>query len=387
MLHSVTAQCGRSGVRNAVIISASGTPSSAASSRPRARPGCTPDRAGQPGHRTPGQQDQRRAHPHRRQAGEIALISQSGAMCSVVLDWALTNDVGFSSVISLGGTVDIDYGETLEYLIHDARTRYILLHVDHIRNARQFMSALRSAARVKPIILLKAGRHGRSDNNAADADNTSLADVVFDAAMRRGVVRVQNIDQLFFAAKALSCGFRPREDSLAIVSNGSGPADLAADRAKDLGTGARQAGLADGRHARAPRRSRAALHNPLDLGGDASARLYRDAILALAEDAAVSNVLVILSPHALVDPVEVAQDIIDLAAQVRLQLCCCWMGGPGSPRRAAARPGRAAGVQFARGGDRAVPQHLALPPQPDPAACRPPAAAAPPRIAARVRAC
>lgn len=198
-------------------------------------------------------------------------------MCSVVLDWALTNDVGFSSVISLGGTVDIDYGETLEYLIHDARTRYILLYVDHIRNARRFMSTLRSASRVKPIILLKAGRHGRSDNDAPEVDNTSLLDVVFDAAMRHaGVVRVQNIDQLFFAAKALSCGFRPREDSLAIVSNGSGPADLAADRAKDLGTELVSLGSPTVATPRAHRRSAERhSHNPLDLGGDASAALPR----------------------------------------------------------------------------------------------------------------
>ncbi|MDA0235273.1 MAG: GNAT family N-acetyltransferase [Proteobacteria bacterium] len=324
MLHSVTAQCGRSGVRNAVIISASGNAlerrivETARETRLRLiGPGSL-------GIARPGSGINAALTRIAVKPGEIALISQSGAMCSVVLDWALTNDVGFSSVISLGGTVDIDYGETLEYLIHDTQTRYILLHVDHIRNARQFMSALRSAARVKPIILLKAGRHGRSDNNAADADNAGLADVVFDAAMRRaGVVRVQNIDQLFFAAKALSCGFRPREDSLAIVSNGSG----AADRAKDLGTGL--VGLGSPTVATLERlggRERHS-HNPLDLGGDASAQLYRDAILALSEDAAVSNVLVILSPHALVDPVEVAQDIIDLAAQVRLQLCCCWMGG------------------------------------------------------------
>ncbi|MGD9871766.1 MAG: GNAT family N-acetyltransferase [Thauera sp.] len=328
MLHNVTAQCGRAGVRNAVIVSNTGHTlerriiETARETRLRLiGPGSL-------GIARPGSGLNAALTRIAVKPGEIALVSQSGAMCSVVLDWAQTNDVGFSSVISLGGTVDIDFGETLEYLIHDVQTRYILLYVDHVRNARHFMSALRSAARVKPIILLKAGRHGRDDNNAPDADDTSLADVVFDAAMRRaGVVRVQNIDQLFFATKALSCGFRPREDSLAIVSNGSGPADLAADRAKDLGTGLVSLGSATvatlERLGGRERRS----HNPLDLGGEASAKLYRDAILALAEDPAVSNLLVILSPHALVDPVEVAQDIIDLAAQVRLKLCCCWMGG------------------------------------------------------------
>ncbi|HRP24924.1 MAG TPA: GNAT family N-acetyltransferase [Thauera sp.] len=328
VLHNVTAQCGRSGVRNAVIVSATGRTlerriiETARETRLRL---LGPGSLGiaRPGSGLIAALTRIAVKP-----GEIALVSQSGAMCSVVLDWAQTNNVGFSSVISLGGTVDIDFGETLEYLIHDPQTRYILLYVDHIRDARHFMSALRSAARVKPIILLKAGRHGRSDNNAPAADSAGLADRVFDAAMRRaGVVRVQNIDQLFFATKALSCGFRPRQDSLAIVSNGSGPADLAADRAKDLGTALVSLGSPTVATLERLGGRERGCHNPLDLGGDASPQLFRDAILALAEDAAVSNVLVILSPHALVEPVEVAQEIIDLAAQVRLKLCCCWMGG------------------------------------------------------------
>jgi len=91
--------------------------------------------------------------------GNLALVSQSGAMCSAVLDWAKANQVGFSSVISLGMTADVDFGEILDYLIYNSRTHYILMYVEGIRHARRFMSALRSAARIKPIILLKAGRH------------------------------------------------------------------------------------------------------------------------------------------------------------------------------------------------------------------------------------
>lgn len=328
VLHSVTAQCGRSGVRNALIVSATGHTLERRIIETARETGLRLLGPGSIGIARPGSGLNAALTRIGVKPGEIALVSQSGAMCSVVLDWALTNGVGFSSVISLGGTVDIDFGETLEYLTHDLQTRYILLYVDHVRNARHFMSALRSAARVKPIILLKAGRHGQDDGGAPAAASAALADVVFEAAMRRaGVVRVQNVDQLFFATKALSCGFRPREDNLAIVSNGSGPADLAADRAKDLGTALVALGsptiAALERLGGRERRT----HNPLDLGGDASPQLYRDAILALAEDGAVSNLLVILSPHALVDPVEVAQEIIDLAAQVRLKLCCCWMGG------------------------------------------------------------
>lgn len=324
MLHNIVAQCGRSGVRNAVIVGAAGHVLERRIVDTARETGLRLLGPGSLGIARPGSGLNAALTRIAVKPGEIALVSQSGAMCSVVLDWALTNDVGFSSVISLGGTVDIDFGETLEYLIHDSRTRYILLYVDRVHDARHFMSALRSAARVKPIILLKAGRHG----DGADGTRTVSADLVFDAAMRRaGVVRVQNIDQLFFATKALSCGFQPRTDSLAIVSNGSGPADLAADRAKDLGT--ELVGLGSPTIAALERlggRERRC-HNPLDLGGDAGPLLYRDAILALADDPAVSNLLVILSPHALVEPVDVAQEIIELAARLRLKLCCCWMGG------------------------------------------------------------
>ncbi len=328
MLHNVTAQCGRSGVRNAIIVGATGRTLERRIIETARESGLRLLGPGSLGIARPGSGLNAALTRIAVKPGEIALVSQSGALCSVVLDWASTQGVGFSSVISLGGTVDIDFGETLEYLTHDPQTRYILLYVDHIRNARHFMSALRSAARIKPIIVLKAGRHGADENDTTAAAHGGLADVVFDAAMRRaGVVRVNNLDQLFFATKALSCGFRPREDSLAIVSNGSGPADLAADRAKDLGTTLVNLGsptiAALERLGGRERRS----HNPLDLGGDASPQRYRDAILALAEDAAVTNLLVILSPHALVEPVEVAQEIIDLSAQLRLKLCCCWMGG------------------------------------------------------------
>ena len=254
------------------------------------------------------------------QRGDIALISQSGAMCSVVLDWAAANGVGFSTVVSLGATLDIDFGETLDYLIHDPQTRHILLYVDHVGNARQLMSALRSAARVKPIILLKAGRHAPGGDGTADA--------VFDAAMRRaGVVRVQHIEQLFFAAKALSAGFRPRPQPLAIVTNGGGPGMMAVDRAGDLGTPLAE--LSADTRSRLDRLCGRRLrgHNPLDLGGDASAQRYHDALLALADDPAVGNLLLILSPHAMTDPLEIARRVIELAPQLSTTLCCCWMGG------------------------------------------------------------
>ncbi len=322
LLPKLISQCGQQGVRNVAIISAT-----SATIEQRIAEAAREARVrvlgpGTLGIARPAAHINAVLSPVSISAGDIALVSQSGAMCSAILDWAQTNAVGFSTVISLGGTLDIDFGETLDYLIHDAHTRTILLYVDRVNNARQFLSALRSAARVKPIILLKAGRH----REGSRPDDSS--DQVFDAAMRRaGVVRVQNIDQLFFATKALASGFRPRDHRLTIISNGRAPAELAADRAWDLGielvalgspTIASLQGLGGREHQR---------HNPLDLGGEAEPQRWRDVILSLADDGAVSTVLVILSPHALVAPIEVAQEVIDLSAQIRLKLYCCWMGG------------------------------------------------------------
>src|SRR5574343_26814 len=117
--------------------------------------------------------------------GNLALVSQSGAMCSAVLDWAKSNQVGFSSVISIGMTADVDFGEILDYLIYDSRTHYILMYVEGIRNSRRFMSALRSAARIKPIILLKAGRHeAGAMATATHSGMAAVSDTVFEAAGR-----------------------------------------------------------------------------------------------------------------------------------------------------------------------------------------------------------
>jgi len=257
------------------------------------------------------------------QAGDLALVSQSGAMCTAFLDGAATRGVGFSSVISLGGSSDVVLGEILDYLIYDDRTRHILLYVEQIRNARRFMSALRSAARVKPIILLKAGRH-----DFEPANLTSVADAVFDAAVRRaGAVRVQNIDQLFHAAKALSSGFRPRGRRLAIVTNGGAPGTMAADRAGDLGIPlARLTGeTTDKLNHFLPRNwSHGGL---IDLGGNATPDCYRDAVLAVAQDPNVHSTLVMLAPHGATEPVDVARAILAVSAQVSLSICCCWMGG------------------------------------------------------------
>ncbi len=260
--------------------------------------------------------------------GNIAFVSQSGALCTAILDWAQNNDVGFSSVVSMGSSTDVDFGEILDYLVSDYETQSILLYIEGIRNARAFMSALRSAARIKPIILVKVGRHA-SGSKAAMSHTASLvgSDDVFDAAVKRaGVVRVQSVSQLFTAAKALSCGFHPTGNRLAIVTNGGGPGVMAADRASDLGLNI--AALSEGtiNYLNAHLPSNWSHSNPVDIIGDALSDRYHHAVKACLEDVNVDGVLVILTPQAMTKPLESALEVIQLSEKSRKPLLACWMG-------------------------------------------------------------
>ena len=260
--------------------------------------------------------------------GNLALISQSGALCTAILDWAHPNDVGFSSIISMGATADVDFGEILDYLVSDQQTESILLYIEGIHQARSFMSALRAAARIKPVILVKVGRH-EAGKKAAFSHTGALvgSDDVFDAALRRaGVVRVNTIVQLFSAAKALSTRFRPTGNRLAIVTNGGGPGVMASDRAADLGVA--MASLADDTIQQLngvlpPTWSHG---NPVDIIGDATAERYRDALTICMQDPGVDGILTILTPQAMTRPLEAAQAVIDVAGKFNKPLIACWMG-------------------------------------------------------------
>ena len=260
--------------------------------------------------------------------GNLALVSQSGAMCSAVLDWAKSNRLGFSSVISLGSTADVDFGEILDYLVYDNRTHYILLYIEGIRNARRFMCALRSAARIKPILLLKAGRHAAG--SAAVRVHSGMvagSDSVFDAAVRRaGVVRVKNVGQLFYASKALASKFRPQGKRLAIVTNGGGPGAMAADRAGDMGIPLATLSAETMKALNAVLPPTWSQSNPIDIVGDATPERYSNAILAVAQDDGVDGILVMLSPQAMTEPLEVARSVIKVSEQTAKPILACWMG-------------------------------------------------------------
>ena len=169
--------------------------------------------------------------------GSLGLVAQSGAVCTAMLDWARPNGIGFSSVVSLGGSTDVDFGEIIDYLIGDPATEHILLYIEGVRSARRFVSALRAAARVKPVIVQKVGRHPAGSRAAVSHTGAIVGlDDVFDAVVKRaGVVRVKTIGQMVAAAQALAAHVRPRGDRLAVVTNGGGPGVMAADRAADLG--------------------------------------------------------------------------------------------------------------------------------------------------------
>jgi acetyltransferase len=261
--------------------------------------------------------------------GNLAFVSQSGALCTAILDWAQSHDVGFSSVISMGSSVDVDFGEILDYLISDVKTQSILLYIEGIRDARSFMSAIRAAARIKPVILVKVGRHP-AGSKAAMSHTASLvgSDDAFEAAVKRaGVVRVKSITQLFSAAKALSCGFHPTGNRLAIVTNGGGPGVMATDCAADLGLV--MATLSD---TTIEKLNQVLPHtwshgNPIDIIGDAQADRYHHAVQACLEDPNVDGVLTILTPQAMTKPLEAAQAVIELTNQYSKPLLTSWMGG------------------------------------------------------------
>jgi acetyltransferase len=260
--------------------------------------------------------------------GNLGLVSQSGALCTAVLDWAQTAGVGFSSVVSLGGTADVDFGEVLDFLVADAATRAILMYVEGIRDARRFVSALRAAARAKPVIALKVGRYA-AGSRAASSHTGALvgSDAVFDAALRRcGTVRVKSYTQLFAAARILAAAQLPQGERLAILTNGGGPGVMAADCAAENGVplailSAQTIAQLDRRLP--PQWSRA---NPIDIVGDAPPQRFEDATAAALDDPGVDALLVMYSPVAVTSPAEAARAVV-AAAQARSKpVLAAWLG-------------------------------------------------------------
>ena len=260
--------------------------------------------------------------------GHIALVSQSGAVCTALLDWASVRDIGFSNVISTGIGADVDFGEILDYLLLDAETRAIMLYVEGVHDARRFMSALRAVSRAKPIVVMKVGRHAAGSRAAISHTGALVgADDVFEAALdRAGVVRVIEYADFFAVAETLNAGLTTRGPRLAIVTNGGGPAVMAADAAADKGLELARLDDSTRRELDGQLPSAWSGGNPIDVLGDADAARYAAAIRTCAADPGVDAILAILIPQALTEPADVAAAVVAEAARMTKPILTCWIG-------------------------------------------------------------
>jgi acetyltransferase len=263
-------------------------------------------------------------------AGDIAFVTQSGAMVTAVLDWAAARSVGFSHFVSLGDMADVDFGDMLDYLAADPGTRAVLLYIEAVTDARKFMSAARACARLKPVIIIKAGRHAEGARAAASHTGALAgADAVYDAAFRRaGALRVYEMRELFDAVETLATARPPQGERLAILTNGGGPGVLATDALIDFhGT---LAELAPETMARLDAALPATWSrgNPVDIIGDAPPARYAEALKALLADPNSDAVLVLNCPTAVADSTEVARAIIDAAEGSKRTLLTNWLGDP-----------------------------------------------------------
>ncbi len=264
--------------------------------------------------------------------GGIACFTQSGAVAAALMDWASAHSVGFRYLVSLGDMTDVDFGDMLDFVATDPGTKAVLLYVESVTSARKFMSAARAAARVKPVIVVKSGRHPAA-SAAAKSHTGALAgsDKVYDAAFRRaGLLRVMGLGDLFSAAETLSRAIGPRRgERVAILTNGGGFGVLATDAWLDAG-GA-MAALSDATVATLdaslpPTWSRA---NPVDIVGDAGAQRYEDALSALLKDSGVDTILALNCPTGVSSPTEAADGLLAAWAKrpkyAAPNLLACWL--------------------------------------------------------------
>ena len=261
--------------------------------------------------------------------GNVALISQSGAMCTAILDWSRLEQVGFSAFVSIGSMLDVGWGDLIDYLGDDPNTHSIVIYMESIGDARAFLSAAREVALNKPIIVIKAGRTEAAAKAAASHTGALTgSDEVLDAAFRRcGVLRVNRIADLFYMAELLGKQPRPEGPRLTILTNAGGPGVLATDA------------LVAGHGELAPlsEETKAALDallpphwshgNPIDVLGDADAERYVRALEIAAIDPSSDGLLVVLTPQGMTSPAEIAQRVADSVLPHGKPILASWMGG------------------------------------------------------------
>ncbi len=261
--------------------------------------------------------------------GDIAFISQSGALCASVLDWALENRIGFSHFVSTGNSLDVDFGDLIDYFGEDEHTRSIILYIESISDARSFMTAARAFARQKPIIAFKAGRFPASAQAAASHTGAMASeDAVYDAAFQRtGVARVSDLADVFDCAALIGRGKIPGGPRLALVTNAGGPGVIAIDAL--IAQHGVVATLVPETMARLDEDLPPAWShgNPVDVLGDANSKRIEKAVQSVLADRNVDAVLAIVTPQAMTNPTATARVLGKLAQESRKPLLAAWLGG------------------------------------------------------------
>lgn len=268
--------------------------------------------------------------PSKLPPGRVAAVAQSGAVLAGLADWGAAQGIGFSHLVSMGDMADVDFGDVLDVLARDFETRAVLMYAEGIVHARKFMSAARGLARLKPVIVLKAGRHAAAAQAAASHTGSMAGSAaVYDAAFARaGLVCVKGLGELFDAAETLGYGLTPRTDRLAILTNGGGAGIIATDLLMDEGGELTElsAETIQRLDQLMPRIwSRA---NPVDIVGDADGARYAAALDALATDRGVGAVMVMNVPTALTSSEEAARAIAGAGGARSVPVIGCWIGGP-----------------------------------------------------------
>jgi acetyltransferase len=262
-------------------------------------------------------------------SGNVAFISQSGALCTAILDWSLRENVGFSSFVSVGSMLDVGWGDLIDYFGSDPRTQSIVIYMESIGDARSFLSAAREVSLTKPVIVIKAGRTAAAAKAAAShTGSLTGSDEVLDAAFRRsGVLRVNSIADIFYMSEVLAKQPRPKGNRLCIVTNAGGPGVLATDSL--INDGGELAELSTDTmkafdELLPPHWSH---NNPVDILGDAEPSRYAKSLEIAAKDPAIDGMLVIMTPQGMTNPTLIAEELRPYAKSLGKPVLASWMGG------------------------------------------------------------
>jgi len=261
--------------------------------------------------------------------GNVALISQSGALGDAILDWGTSTGIGFRMFVSLGSMIDIGFGDLIDFLSDDYETRSIIMYMENIHDARRFISAARSFALKQPIVVLKPGRYAESARAIRSHTGGRMGDDrVYDAVFKRvGLVRVKEVADLFNVAQVLDSHYLPRGERLAIVTNAGGAGIIATDTLAELGGVLARLSTASVEKLNSFLPEQSSRDNPIDIAGDADMQLYVNSVKVCVEDEGVDGVLVIYTPRATADAVDLARSLIEVSRKTGMPIIAVWMGG------------------------------------------------------------